>query len=332
MKTANRIIMALAGILLLAGAWLKVQQLLTEPIISESFWESWAFFVIQIPLEIGLGTWLLSGLFRKAGWLIAVFSFGLFIVVTLQKTLAGAESCGCFGSIKVDPRITLFAIDIPCFLGLLIFRPKGEKLLPPPWPRAEHFFGVALPTFILLGAIVPILIANKQIKPDYAEQWTTPKPAVNETPIKVEPGQGPVVVEPNVVEQIPPDEPVAEWPWLKLIDIGDSLRDGMAIVLFYHNDCSDCADAIPVYEQMNSELADDDGGVKIAFVELPPHDEKGALVPEDSMCLSGKLYSEETIFVTTPFVVVIMDSSFIKSWEGVAPGIDEILDAVFGGD
>jgi len=161
MKKANIIVMTVTGLTLIVASLLKAHQVLTEPIISKGFWESWLFFVIQIPLELGLGIWLVSGLFRKAGWLIAVLAFGAFIVVTLHKGLIGAASCGCFGRVHVNPWITLCVVDIPLFLALLIFRPRGEKLLPPPWPSAKHFFGVAMPTCIVLAALVPTLIFNK---------------------------------------------------------------------------------------------------------------------------------------------------------------------------
>ena len=116
MKKLNIIVMDVAGLLLIVASVLKIHQLLTEPILSEGFWESWLFFVIQIPLELGLGIWLTCRLFRKAAWLIALLSFAGFIGVTLQKVFVGAESCGCFGRVQVDPLITLIAMDIPFFL------------------------------------------------------------------------------------------------------------------------------------------------------------------------------------------------------------------------
>ena len=130
--------MWIAGIFLIGASILKIQQLLTEPILSKGFWESWEFFLIQIPLEMGLGIWLICGLFRKAGWLLGLIAFGGFIGVTLYKGLTGAESCGCFGLVKVNPWITLSVVDIPIFILLAAFRPKGIKLLPPPWPNPVH--------------------------------------------------------------------------------------------------------------------------------------------------------------------------------------------------
>ena len=321
MKTANRIVMAVTGLVLLFAVVTKSHQLLTEPIISKGFWESWAFFLVQILLELGLGIWLLCGLFRKAGWLIAVLSFGGFIAVTLQKALTGVQSCGCFGTVEVDPLVTLLSLEIPLFLGLLIFRPKGEKLLPPPWPSAKHFFGVAIPTFVLIAAIVPVLIFNKPPDEgdDYAvvrpEEWTQPDHPQT----------------PNDVTGI--EQTAAEWPMLDYIDIADSLRSGIVIVLLYHYDCPECAEAIPLYEQMNRNLAGNYETVNIAFIEVPPYGPASEdLVPPETTCLKGKLDASKKWYFTTPLVVVTLDGSVVKSWEDKAPELNEILDAVFGGD
>ena len=364
MKTANRIVMSVAGVLFLFAAVMKSYQLMTEPIISKGFWESWAFFVIQIPLELGLGIWLLCGLFRKAAWLIAAVSFGLFMTVTLHKGITGAESCGCFGTVQVNPWITLSTIDIPLFLGLLIFRPKGEKLLPPPWPSAKHFFGVAVPTFALLVTIVPVLIFNKppDVGKDYIvvrhEEWTKPeqvqpKPRISKRAAEEkkpqEAVQQKVTVEEQpaekaaVEEQTPekalseaqPSETVAaeEWPLLEYIDIADSLRPEISIVLLYHHDCPDCLEAIPAYEQMNLELAGNYDAIRVAFVEVPPFGpESEDPIPADTTCLKGKLDPSKKWYFVTPLVVVTVDGVVAKSWEVEVPGLEEILEAVYSGD
>jgi thiol-disulfide isomerase/thioredoxin len=304
MKTANQIIMIVTGLVLVIAASLKIHQLLTVPIISKGFWESWAFFVIQIPLELGLGIWLLCGLFRKAAWILAVLAFGLFIGVTLQKGLIGAESCGCFGRIKVNPLITLFAVDIPIYFGLIIFRPKGLKLLPPPWPSAKHFFGVAIPTFILLGTIIPVLIHYK------------PK---DET---------------DTYKVIKPEEWVGkdrqEWPMFKYIDIADSLKSGITIVVFYSTECESCHQAIPIYDQICRDMAGNEDSILFAFIEIPPYaPEKNSLIPADTPCLRGKLDSSKAWYTQTPLIVALRDGLAVKTWEGQAPMLDEILNAVF---
>ncbi len=309
--------MTIAGLFLLGASVLKIHQLLTEPVISKGFWESWEFFLIQIPLELGLGVWLVSGLFRKAAWLLAVLAFGLFIGVTLQKGLTGAESCGCFGRVHVNPWVTLSAVDIPLFVLLLFFQPKGLKLLPPPWPAAKHFFGVAIPTFLLLAVVEPVLIFNKPpektdkyevVKP---QDWTVKQPAT----------------EPQTTDKEPVEKTVAEeWPMLKHIDIADSLKTGIAVVLLYHFDCPTCREAIPMYDQMCRDLSGGEDAIRFAFVEIPPYcQNEDSPIPPGTTCLTGKLDSSKEWYIATPLVVLIQDGSVIKSWEAVAPEFDEIL-------
>ncbi|MGA2914792.1 MAG: MauE/DoxX family redox-associated membrane protein [Sedimentisphaerales bacterium] len=300
MKKANIIVMWIAGIVLLAASALKVHQLITEPIISKGFWESWEFFLIQIPLEMGLGIWLICGLFRKAGWLLGLIAFVGFIGVTLFKGLSGEESCGCFGVIKVNPWITLTAIDIPIFLLLAIFRPKGEKLLPPPWPSLAHFLTIAIPTFILLPTVEYILITNKQAKPD-VENWVS-----------------------NQAEQ-------NQWPMLDDINIKQQLQIGLWVVLLYHYDCPDCAKAIPEYEKMYKSLKGNENAINFAFIEMPPYgNEKQQLISPESEITRGRLSDKKKWFYQTPVVVVLDNGKALKGWEGKAPGLDELLNAAFG--
>jgi len=303
MKKANIIVMWTAGIVLLVATTLKIHQLLTEPIISKGFWESWEFFLIQIPLEMGLGIWLISGLFRKAGWLLGLIAFGGFIGVTLYKGLTGAESCGCFGMVKVNPWITLSAIDIPIFILLAIFRSKGEKLFPPPWPKPAHFFAIAIPTFILLPTIEYNLIMNKPpIKTDKYEVVDT-KQWVNQ----------------NL------------WPMLEYIDKKAQLQTGLWVVLMYHYDCPDCAQAIPKYEEMYKSLKGNENAINFAFIEMPPYgNEKQQLVSPDSEIVRGRLSEAKKWYAQTPVVVVLDNGQALKAWEGKAPSLDEILEAAFG--
>jgi thiol-disulfide isomerase/thioredoxin len=305
MRIANQIITVVTGLVLIVAAVLKIHQLLTEPIISKGFWESWEFFLIQIPLELGLGIWLVCGLFRKAAWMVAVLAFGLFIAVTLQKGLTGKESCGCFGVVKVSPWITLLAIDIPIFLGLVIFRPKGLKLLPPPWPKAAHFFGVAIPTFVAFSVIMPYLIFHKPL--DKTDKYEVVRPA----------------------EWISEARNHKEWLMLKYIDIADSLRENLVIVVFYSTGCDTCHKAIPLYDQMSRDMAGNKDSIRFAFIEVPPYaSERDSLVPVDSPALRGRLDSSKRWFIQTPLVVAVRDGLVVKFWEAETPQLEEILDAV----
>ncbi|MEN8128112.1 MAG: hypothetical protein ABFR90_09955, partial [Planctomycetota bacterium] len=196
MKTANKIIMTLAGLLLIVAAGLKFYEMIdtcipswdvkTQAVITAAqkageqmpawkantlgFWESYESFLIQIPLEFALGVWLVSGLFRKGSWIVGTLAYFFFIFVTIGKWVTGAKSCGCFGPITVDPKITLFAMDIPIFLMMLIFRPKGYKLLPPPWPKVAYMLAVAIPVLAVMALAAPAIVT---LQPDCIEPKDT---------------------------------------------------------------------------------------------------------------------------------------------------------------
>ncbi len=156
--------MMLAGLLLIVAAGLKFHEMVATCVPSwqdnpMGFWESYEFFLIQIPLEFALGVWLVSGLFRKAASIAGTLAYFGFIFVTIFKIVTGAESCGCFGQITVNPRITLFVMDIPIFLLLAIFRPKDCKLFPPPWPNVFHMLAVAVPVLGFMALAAPAMVA-----------------------------------------------------------------------------------------------------------------------------------------------------------------------------
>jgi hypothetical protein len=120
MEKTNNILLKLLGLLLLAAAVMKGYQLLTEPVVNKDIWANRAFMIFTVEFEIALGIWLLSGVFKKLSWLAALLCFSLFSIITLYKGISGADSCGCFGSAKINPWITLSAIDIPAVIALLI--------------------------------------------------------------------------------------------------------------------------------------------------------------------------------------------------------------------
>jgi hypothetical protein len=97
MKIANKIVMTLAGLVLILASVLKIHELLVVCIPGwreHGIWESWEFMLLQIPLELCLGLWLVSGLFRKASWLAGTLAYCFFIFVTLYKAIADFESAG----------------------------------------------------------------------------------------------------------------------------------------------------------------------------------------------------------------------------------------------
>ena len=299
MKTVNSIIMRLLGGLLLAAAVLKGWQLLAEPVANKDLWTYRPFLVLTVEFELALGIWLLSGLLKKAAWLAALLCFSAFTIVTLYKGLTGAESCGCFGTVLVNPWITLLVIDVPAVILLAIFRRKGEKLLA--WPSLPHFATTAALGIIVLGVTAPVLILNEPAAVTSSYEVLEPETWVGK-----------------------------KLPILQHIDIADLLKEGMWLVLLYHYDCPDCARAMQIYENIAREVSGNEDFMQIAFVEVPPYGRNP--VSTDSPCVLGRLANVKEWFLTTPAVALLEDGRTKRAWEGEVPTFQMIIESMALGE
>ena len=129
------------------------------------------------------------------------------------------------------------------------------------------------------------------------------------------------VVRPNEwIRKEPLGEKREEWSMLKHIDIADSLRSNIVIVVFYSTGCDTCHKAIPLYDQMSRDMAGNKDSIRFLLIEIPPYaSEKDSIVPVDTPCLRGKLDSSKKWYVQTPLVVVVQDGVAVKFWEGETP-------------
>jgi hypothetical protein len=296
MKTVNDIVIKLLGLLLMTAAILKGWQLLTEPIANKDIWTNRAFLIFTVEFELALGIWLLSGIFRKLAWSAALVCFSLFSAITLYKGLSGAASCGCFGPVQVNPWITLFVVDIPACLALAVFRPKGEKLFD--WPTMPRFAALAGIGFAILSITAPILALNKPEKITSSYEVLEPEIWVGK-----------------------------ELPILEYIDIGEKLKKGNWLVLFYHYDCPDCLEAIQKYEKIFRKIDINNIALGFAIIAIPPYGEGQVIA--GSPCVLGRLLDVKEWFVTTPAMVLLKDSKATQTWEQKLPDLGKILDNIF---
>ncbi len=245
--------------------------------------------------------------------------FRLFCCVTLYKGLTGAASCGCFGSLHVNPWITLLAIDLPAVISLNLFPPvrlsrpllsfstgrhtalqRKESIrgavrrLVKPLPSPPRFAATAALGLAILGLTTPILALNEPANVTSSYKVLEPETWVGR-----------------------------ELPILEYIDIAEALKKGTWLVLFYHYDCPDCARAIPMYEQMARDLEGNGDFLRIAFVAVPPYG-RGP-VSENSLCTLGRLAGTKEWFVTTPAVALLKDGQVRSAWEEKVPDFDTII-------
>ena len=289
MKNAHSIVLKILGILLLTAAILKGWQLLTEPLANKDIWSYRPLLIFTVEFELALALWLLSGLFKKAAWLATLAVFSVFSLITLYKGLSGADSCGCFGAVKVNPWITLFAIDLPAVIALLIFKPQKGQFLN--WPSLPKFAISGLAALLTIVISTPILALNKPANVTSSYEVLEPETWIGK-----------------------------RLPILDYIDIGKQLEKGNWLVLFYHHDCPECQKAISACKQIAHNNKDNKDFQTIALIEVPPYG-KQALIGDMSNIRLGKLANIKSWLITTPVLLKLKESTIIFSgknlWKGV---------------
>ena len=73
--------------------------------------------------EILFALILISGLWRSWIWLLSLLGFTAFTLVSVMKAISGESSCGCFGTITVNPWLTA-TFDATIVGLLLVFRER----------------------------------------------------------------------------------------------------------------------------------------------------------------------------------------------------------------
>jgi hypothetical protein len=259
--------------------------------------------MIQVEFEIFLGLWLVSGLYKRLAWAMALACFGFFSCITLHKALSGEASCGCFGQVEVNPWYTLI-LDLSAVAALLAFRPdlrRGQltsryrgRLL----ATVLAIIALGVPAGILMGSYRPAQIA----------------------------ADGSLTAAGSVVILEPQEWVGKEFPLCKQIDVGQRLAKGTWIVLFHRHGCPVCGKAVPVYQNMALDLDKNHLAVAVALIEVPTaHGASAGNPPAGDLCLQGCLSDKNKWFIQTPAVVLLVEGKVLAGWEGQAPQPEEVL-------
>ncbi len=282
------------GLLLLGAAVLKAHQLATEPVAGHGLLGARWFLILGLEVEIVLGLLLVSGLWPRAAWWGALLCFALFAVLTARKAWAGEASCGCFGTVPVDPWYTL-VLDVGALTALAMFRPDPRQFGPAPdWRRrsagmAAVALAIGLPAGLVSGLYEPARLAE----------------------------DGHVAGSGRAVLLEPETWIGRRCPLLKHVDVGAKLARGRWTVVLYHHDCPRCRERAPRFATGAQERAKRLGIAKTAMLELPPYaspDE--SLLPPETKCLLGRVSDDRDWFVETPTVLVLTDGAVLDARGG----------------
>ena len=118
------------AVVILTAAALKAHQLATTPSLGEDLLHARWFNILVVEFELFFGIWLLFGLLTRLTWLATVGCFAIFTLVSLYKVVLGEASCGCWGVVEVDPKITA-GFDLLVVILLITMRPiRGFRVNP----------------------------------------------------------------------------------------------------------------------------------------------------------------------------------------------------------
>lgn len=254
-------------------------------------------------VEVVLASLLLTGLWPKPARRAAIILFAVFSCIAGLKMLNHAQSCGCFGAVRVSPVYTLL-FDILVVAALLALRAAKPE---------EATSVTAIGRGRAIVAIAVIFTAFTAFA-GIELQWLSRTEALAQ--------QGDVPGdEGSLVVLEPKDWAGKEFTLLKHIDIGSQLQQGRWVVLLVHHDCDHCAAAVPRYIQATSTAN------RLAVIEMPPYADLSAPPPWSPLpptVLSGRLDETRDWFASTPVALKIEDGRVIKVKDGEARERDDI--------
>ncbi|MFO7907696.1 MAG: hypothetical protein R6U98_33930, partial [Pirellulaceae bacterium] len=107
----------------------------------------------------------------------------------------------------------------------------------------------------------------------------------------------------------------------KLKPGGGDLRQRLAedewIVVLYHRGCPSCQEAIPKYEELARQSAEDASRPGVALIEVPAYGEaQSERLPSEVPWVLGRLSKQKEWFVETP-AVLLLRNGLVNPAEGI---------------
>jgi hypothetical protein len=236
------------GLVLLVAAGMKAHQFATQPAIASEMLGSRGLSIGLVEAELLLGLLLLFGLFQCAAWVACLAFFGAACVASLYKALAGEASCGCFGSVVVNPWVTLL-IDLSIVAALVSRAPDLRRRA----NASPRLAGLGTVFLLLSIAATGVAILRSSATLPAVEQLDFTRQRV----------------------LLQPERWIGRaLPIQSKIDGGSQLARGEWSVVLYRPSCAHCQSIMRRYDELaaNDELRER----RVAFVEIPPHDPAGA--------------------------------------------------------
>ena len=134
-----RTVSSLLGLILCAASVVKYVTLAEASLSPDLINFDWLVVLLGTGIEAALGLWLVSGLLPLSARVFAIITFSIFAFVAFVRGVRGEVSCGCLGSIEVNPWVML-VFDVIALAMLLSVKPRQ---MPGRRSRGADLFGLA---------------------------------------------------------------------------------------------------------------------------------------------------------------------------------------------
>ncbi len=304
-------IMLGVAIMLFCAVALTFLQFVRSPLPPRGLQQLPGFVPALITWEIFLGLWLASGTFPMAARRVAIGCFGIFSCYTFYEAISGKADCGCFGQVHVNPWFTMI-LDITIVLALVFLaKPLGT---PSRWSKRKWPVAVALGIGLAVG-IAAAVLHPRPIAAANGLATANDGQIVILEPYKWVGHRLPVLTHIVSATLSLPGPAAAHG-----ISLGQRLAHGNWIVLFYHANCDECRQAIPVYEALAQSEYLSGQIPHVAFIRVPTG--PAAMQPpglfHTNAALHGTLDDTHEWFATTPTAVELQNAVVMRSVSGNA--------------
>ena len=293
----------LTAMVLFVAATLKALQLATEPVPGTSIFGARWFLMAVVEFEFLFGACLAANVWPRPAWVASLVCFAAFTCVSLFKAITGNSSCGCFGSIEVNPWYTL-GLDISVLLSLLRYRPPEPSFLvrgvyagtSRGQAASVKRVSVVLVTWLLLGTPMAFLMGS------YSDTILTAQGRIL--------GEGRIIV-------LRPELWVGQmFPLLSHLEIDETLSGGVWLALLYMNGCSECDAAVASYEALSRDFCGHPGCPRIALIECDPAEHQDRSSLSVSKAVRGALNDTWEWRVSKPQVLLIENGKVQAVFDG----------------
>lgn len=262
------------GVLLVTAAFLKASSPWESLLLESAYRVPRTAALLAIQAEIALGAAMLFNIWPRQTRRVAMASFALFAAFSAYRAIGGAESCGCFGPIKIAPWWT-FGVDLAVIGVLAVCEPEqGEQ--------RTNQAGLAFAGYAAAGGSCLVLA-------------TLIAPSENRT--------NPILKDVGEVSLLEPDEWIGQpFPLGEFIEPSKQFSTGEWILLLYHHDCPKCRAARPKYEAL-VEKSSVSTSRSLLLIEVPPYGPEKSANSESY----ARLTNDREWFVQAPVEITLHD-------------------------